>query len=546
MLALLKTLKFDCFKAYWKTVMRQVILTLIDGSFEQGFIVILRINENDAPSRTENQVIGRLPPAPNILLEAFNQWQSAYDRWQSVYRQTVMQAPRIKPKLGQVTNFSCHQLGSNLAKYLNEWLDCDINEWQKIRQQLLLKLSQKDEIQVIIQTEDLRLRQLPWHLWKLFDEDYKKAEIALGNSEYQTSPSRLVTTNKVRILAILGDSTGINVQADKAALEQLPNAEITFLTEPQRKQLNNQLWDQQWDILFFAGHSFSEVDGSTGQISINRNEKLSLKNLKNALTKAIGRGLQLAIFNSCDGLGLAQELADLHIPQIIVMRKSVPDLVAQEFLKHFLKIFAQGTSLYLSVREAREKLQGIEDQFPCATWLPVICQNPVETLWFWPLSLPSVPNSTNFYAQPKLKFILLSLLVTGSTTLGLLRGYDFFKKWLSIYTKPSALTVPWSQTSVTNPGGAAAQCKFNVLNNKSDITCNIIDNKIDKYDPYIEWKVKDYGTKKIYYRGQDLKIERIKSSRVEQGNIESFTWKVCVDTDLGEDNCSIEEEHTVP
>jgi hypothetical protein len=28
------------------------------------------------------------------------------------------------------------------------------------------------------------------------------------------------------------------------------------------------------------------------------------------------------------------------------------------------------------VREAREKLQGLEDRYPCATWLPVICQNP--------------------------------------------------------------------------------------------------------------------------------------------------------------------------
>ena len=544
MLALPKTSLFKCFKAYWKTLMgKRVILTLIDGSFEQGFIVILRINENNAPSVTENQGIGRLPPAPNILLEAFDQWQSAYERWQFVYRQTVMQTPRIKPKPG-VTNVSYRQLGSNLIDALNEWLDCDVNEWQKIRQQLLLKLSQEDEIQVIIQTEDWRLRQLPWHLWKLFDENYKKAEITLGNSEYQTSLNRLVSNNKVRILAILGDSTGINVQADKATLKQLPNAEITFLTEPQRQQLNNQLWEQQWDILFFAGHSFSELDGSTGQISINQNENLSLKDLRNALTKAIGGGLQLAIFNSCDGLGLAQELADLHIPQIIVMRKSVPDLVAQEFLKHFLKIFAQGTSLYLAVREARERLQGIEDQFPCATWLPVICQNPVETGWFWP-SLPIVPNLIDFLpAQPKLKLILLSLLITGGSTLGLLRGD--FKRWLSIHPEPSALTVPWSQTLVTNPRGAAAQCKFNVLNNKSDITCNVIDNKIDKYDPYIEWKVKDYGTKKIYYTGKDLKIERIKSSRVEQGDIKSFTWKVCVDTDLGEDNCSVEEDRTVP
>jgi hypothetical protein len=35
------------------------------------------------------------------------------------------------------------------------------------------------------------------------------------------------------------------------------------------------------------------------------------------------------------------------------------------------------------MREARLRLQGMEDQFPCATWLPIICQNPAETPPNW-------------------------------------------------------------------------------------------------------------------------------------------------------------------
>jgi hypothetical protein len=73
----------------------------------------------------------------------------------------------------------------------------------------------------------------------------------------------------------------------------------------------------------------------------------------------------------------------LHIPQIIVMREPVPNKVAQEFLKNFLTAFAGGQSLYTSVREAREKLQSLEAEFPCATWLPVICQNPAELPVTW-------------------------------------------------------------------------------------------------------------------------------------------------------------------
>ncbi|MEO0969096.1 MAG: CHAT domain-containing protein, partial [Cyanobacteria bacterium J06639_18] len=75
-------------------------------------------------------------------------------------------------------------------------------------------------------------------------------------------------------------------------------------------------------------------------------------------------GLKLAIFNSCDGLGLAKELGDLNIPQTIVMRENVPDIIAHEFLKNFLKSFAAGESLHLAVRYARLQLQGLEDNFP--------------------------------------------------------------------------------------------------------------------------------------------------------------------------------------
>ncbi|HEY9806533.1 MAG TPA: ABC transporter substrate-binding protein, partial [Candidatus Obscuribacterales bacterium] len=59
--------------------------------------------------------------------------------------------------------------------------------------------------------------------------------------------------------------------------------------------------------------------------------------------------------------------------------------VAQAFLRYFLQAFAQGQSLYLSVRQAREQLQGLEGDFPCASWLPVLCQNPVESPLTWPV-----------------------------------------------------------------------------------------------------------------------------------------------------------------
>jgi WD40 repeat protein len=65
------------------------------------------------------------------------------------------------------------------------------------------------------------------------------------------------------------------------------------------------------------------------------------------------------------------------------MREPVPDRVAQEFLKHFLEAFASGTSLSRAVRSARERLQGLEKEFHCATWLPVIYPNPAVVPPTW-------------------------------------------------------------------------------------------------------------------------------------------------------------------
>ncbi|MEB3213688.1 MAG: CHASE2 domain-containing protein, partial [Leptolyngbyaceae bacterium] len=79
-----------------------------------------------------------------------------------------------------------------------------------------------------------------------------------------------------------------------------------------------------------------------------------------------------------------RDLADLNIPQLIVMREPIADQVAQAFLKQFLKAFSTGQSFYSSVRQAREQLQGLEGDFPGASWLPVIFQNPAETPMQWP------------------------------------------------------------------------------------------------------------------------------------------------------------------
>ncbi|MBD6616119.1 CHASE2 domain-containing protein [Komarekiella sp. 'clone 1'] len=399
-----------------------VVLKFGEGSFEQGFAVTLQIGEEcDRPS---TEITGKLPPSPEMPLY-YSHWQSSYRHLGNRYR---LHADQV-----QVTNVSMIQDCENTAHILrarfNTWLRAE--EFRPLREKWLERLLPTEEVRVILQTENSQLQLLPWHLWDLL-ERYPKTEIALASPTYDRIIKPCTRNQAVNILAIVGNSQGIDTQADQALLQQCSNADISFVVEPQRKELTDHLWGKNWDILFFAGHSSSQGNGESGRIYLNQTDSLTIGELKYALKKAIENGLQLAIFNSCDGLGLARELADLQIPQMIIMREPVPDRVAQEFLKYFLAGFAGGESLYQAVRQARERLQGLEDKFPCATWLPVICQNPAQKPPTWEelryANTEEIPNlSASVQRRLNVPFfysLAIAALVCGVRFVGLLQSAE--------------------------------------------------------------------------------------------------------------------------
>jgi CHASE2 domain-containing sensor protein len=351
-----------------------VVLKLGKGDFDQGFPVTLQIGEEGAPTAIE--ITGELPPAPEIPV--------CYSQWQQIYRRLDWSGRPIGlPKVAtpKATIADCETAAHQLRDRLNDWLEA--RSFRQVREKWLEQLDPSEIIRLVVQTDDAQLRRLPWHLWDLM-ERYPRTEIALSPLEFGKRATRPpILSPQVRILAILGNSQNIDIQKDRAILETLTDAKVTFLVEPARQDLSDRLWEQSWDILFFAGHSASQGEDHSGLIHLNQTETLTISQLKYGLEKAMERGLKLAIFNSCDGLGLARELAYLQIPQLIVMREPVPDRVAQEFLKYFLAAYAEGEPLYLAVRSARSRLQGLEGEFPCATWLPVICQHPAEIPPTW-------------------------------------------------------------------------------------------------------------------------------------------------------------------
>ena len=428
--------------------MEKIVILELEGDFyTSGFRAILEIrSENDVQILKTK---GYLPSAPGVADRLQKHWEESYRNLGLPGRIKAQKIIRKGLQNRQIVD--CQKSAKALCNDFQKWLNAE--SFQSVDRRLRETLSRDEQIRFLIRTDDPHLPKLPWHEWDFFDR-YPNAGIAMSAFESESryfrqdtaTATRLQPTEKntVNLLAILGNSQGINLETDRRSLENLPDADVEFLVEPDRAQLNDRLWDRPWDILFFAGHS--QTEGETGRIYINQTESLTVTELKYGLRKAIERGLQLAIFNSCDGLGLVHQLQNLHLPQTIVMGEPVPDRVAEVFLKYFLSAFSSGESLYLAQRQARERLQGLEDRFPCASWLPILYQNPNIAPPNWrslqgypvreesvtevphPSTSPSTP--TPFFTQPNLG--IRSLFLLSLAVMAMVMGFRF-----------SGLLQPW-------------------------------------------------------------------------------------------------------
>jgi WD40 repeat protein/energy-coupling factor transporter ATP-binding protein EcfA2 len=392
---------------------KSVLINLGSGDLHDGFPRVTAQLWDVAASQggrmersLPEQYVGSLPAAPQLV--------RLYRNWQTVYQGLCNRFQVLMPldhagiddaleiEEGGTTNvsqFSFEELCQQFQSGINDWLRSE--SFLNIDRQVRSQLDPTDEIRVIIATNDELLRRLPWQQWEFF-RDYPRAEMALARPEYKRRETMLAQRQprtRVRVLAILGDTQDIDLAAESHFLHSLPDADVELLVNPSRPEFTMKLWDGVgWDILFFAGHSCSE--GETGRIYLNDeavDNSLTIEQLEEALKTAVENGLQLAIFNSCDGLGLAIALEKLHTPVAIVMREPVPNRVAQAFFKHFMAAFAiDRLSLYLSVQQARRKLQGLESEFPGASWLPAICQNPAiePPTWLRLGGLPPCPYSS--------------------------------------------------------------------------------------------------------------------------------------------------------
>ncbi len=415
-------------------VTKQIIFNFREGDFNQGFPINITLltkvgNYFNNSRKLDTQIPGYLE-IPNY----YEKWQTRYKEYRNIIESSVpsqSSVPRGSFKNGP-TNLSisesvskCNQNIEPLREILNHWLNP-----VKRPLELALELHPDDEINVVLQTQNISsestqsLQKLPLHWWNFFSQDnFSDVALSFSNSEQVNfmSPEAepvLPRPKRVKILCVLGDTSGIKVEADRRLLRKIPGAYCVFLRQPTRSEFDNFMEQERWDILFFSGHS--ETNNKTGLLYLNPQETLDIQEIKDTIETAIDRyqGMKLAIFNSCDGLGLARKLADLKIAQIIVWREPVPDEVAQEFVKSFLEFFTgqrtesktgenlqdtEGLSLYRSVYKARLEVQKyIENperntQIPKISWLPVIHHNLAKESITWQQlrGLPDIGGDEN-------------------------------------------------------------------------------------------------------------------------------------------------------
>ena len=377
----------------------KIVINLGKGNLFDGCdnIVVQLLDQDRQYVRQFN---GSLPPEPK-LAQLHNQWQLGY---RAYYQERVMRIGLLQSEGMRYSETSFKQVCQQIPEQFNQWLGSD--SFGIIERALRTDLHKDESIQIIITAADRKLQQLPWHLWK-FLEDYPQAEISFNSLNWQKINHPATNRQQVRILAVLGNSSGISLKQDLASLKALPKTELTVLTEPQLAELNEYLWQSAgWDILLFSGHSDSDL--AAGYIYLNATEKITIPQLKYSLGKAIAQGLQIAIFNSCEGIGLAAQLADLSLPYTVVMGEPVPDQIAQVFLQYFLTAFATGKTFTLAVKEARQKLAGWETEYICASWLPVIWQNPATDSLTW----EQLQTAPELASSPKPSKILVNSIVT--------------------------------------------------------------------------------------------------------------------------------------
>lgn len=417
-----------------------MVLKLDIRQYQQSWVVF-------SLSWGEGQYLSAELPYPVLLCERYREWQLAYLNF---YRRLTSE-PFIRPdglstdtelrgRVAESGSFSATEDWRSQLVQAEAYLLAEFHRWlnsaqlMDVRRQIVQRASQVSQtasnslyLDLFLSCNASELERLPWEVWEVGSEFAATTAIRVVRApktiRSAVYPNRL-HRRKPRILAILGDETGLNFQSDRQAVQSLARlTEIQFVGwQPGQdlKTLPNRIAaaiadPRGWDILFFAGHG-NETTLTGGSLAVGPGVSISINEIMPQLRAACDRGLQFALFNSCNGLSIAETLISLGFSQVAVMREPIHNQVAQEFLIQFLRSLAARKDVHESLTAARQFLK-VEKQltYPSAHLVPsLFCHPTAELFRLQPTDLksqlqPWLPTRTQ--AVSLLVLGLLSLLL---------------------------------------------------------------------------------------------------------------------------------------
>ena len=325
----------------------------------------------------------------------YQRWRQRYYRF---YQLPSLQAPRNSGQLNPGTGDPAHDLmeaEGELIQAFQRWLgEGDVRNIQHQIQDELARMSQsisesnqevgdQPGIDIFLACDSEEMARLPWEAWPLVSKWVSPGVVrivrtAMNGPQEKSAFKSAARCGKARILTILGDDPRLPLQEDWKAMRSLKSiADVKrFTWQPEddaaaiKTKIAQTICDAHgWDVLFFAGHS-DETSATGGRIAIAPNISLSISEIEEYITQAREHGLQLAIFNSCSGLSIANSLLDLGI-QVAVMREPIRNDVAQSFLKPLCQQLAKHKNIHDALLSASQHLQSAEKfAYPSAHLLP--------------------------------------------------------------------------------------------------------------------------------------------------------------------------------
>lgn len=327
-------------------------------------------------------------PYPATLTEHFQAWQAAYlSFYRSALRARVqgsggITAPEVDLRSPLV------QAEAQFLSAFAYWLGgADL---LSIRSEIAKAVKEGEGVDLFLACEPMALARFPWEAWEIGTEFGHGQAVRIArtpaNLTAEVQPSR--KNGKLRILAVLGDDTGLNFQADRAAMDSLSSL-VTFvgwqagqdaagLQEKIASAIDDPLG---WDILFFAGHS-NETALTGGELGIAPGMSIAIKEIAPQLQRAKERGLQFALFNSCSGLEIANTLIDLGLSQVAIFREPVHNRVAQTFLLRFVQELVNYRDVHEATIAAAQFLKVDRNlTYPSAYLIPSLFRHPEASVF---------------------------------------------------------------------------------------------------------------------------------------------------------------------